>query len=92
MTFFHAGSLLSTGIVCTTPTAKPIIQPTAVPTKETIRDGSYPISSYFYAVTASPIGESAPYETNENIKAMLDWILSEQGQKIIEETGYVSLN
>jgi len=61
------------------------------PTKETIRDGSYPVSSNFYAITASPVGEPAPQETNDNIKEFLDWILSEQGQKIIEETGYVSL-
>lgn len=61
------------------------------PTKETIRDGSYPIASEFYAITASPIGQPSPQETNENIAAFLDWILSEQGQQIIEETGYVSL-
>ena len=62
------------------------------PTKETIRDDSYPISSYFYAVTASPIGESAPEESNVALAAFLDWILSDQGQKIIEKVGYVSLN
>ncbi len=61
------------------------------PTKETIRDGSYPISSYFYAVTASPIGESAPEETNPTLQAFLDWCLSEQGQWIVEEVGYVGL-
>ncbi len=59
------------------------------PTKETIRDGSYPISSYFYAVTASPIGEPAPEETNPTLKAFLDWCLSEQGQWIVEAAGYV---
>ena len=62
------------------------------PTKETIRDGSYPISSYFYAVTCSPIGEAAPKETDETLGAFLDWVLSPQGQAIIEEVGYVSLN
>ena len=61
------------------------------PTKETIRDGSYPISSSFYAVTASPIGQPAPETTNEKLAALLEWILSPQGQWIIEETGYVSL-
>ena len=61
------------------------------PTKETIRDGSYPISSYFYAVTASPIGESAPEENNPDLAAFLEWILSPQGQAIIEKVGYVSL-
>ena len=62
------------------------------PTVETIRDGSYPISSNFYAVTASPIGEPAPEEQNPDLKKLIDWILSEQGQWIIEQTGYVSVN
>ena len=62
------------------------------PTKETIREGSYPISSNFYAITASPIGEPAPEETNEDLRALIDWILSEQGQEIIEKTGYVGVN
>lgn len=62
------------------------------PTKETIRDGSYPISSYFYAVTAAPKGQSAPEDTNAVLRAFLDWILSEQGQSLVERTGYVSLD
>ena len=61
------------------------------PTKETIRSGEYPISSNFYAVTASPIGTPAPEETNEELRALIDWILSEQGQWLIEETGYVGV-
>ena len=61
------------------------------PTKETIRDGSYPVASEFYAVTAGPIGAPAPQEWNGYLKGFLDWILSEQGQRIIEETGYVAL-
>lgn len=60
------------------------------PTRETIRDGSYPIASEFYAVTAAPVGQPAPQETDPNIAALLDWILSEQGQEIIEKTGYVA--
>jgi len=62
------------------------------PTKETIRDGSYPLASEFYAVTISPAGTAPPYETDETISAFLDWILSEQGQEIVEKTGYVALN
>ena len=61
------------------------------PTKETIRSGEYPISSNFFAVTASPIGEPAPEETNGDLRAFIDWILSEQGQEIIELTGYVGV-
>lgn len=62
------------------------------PTKETIRSGEYPISSNFFAVTAAPIGQPAPEETNEDLRAFLDWILSEQGQELIEKTGYVGVN
>ncbi len=61
------------------------------PTKETIRDGSYPISSYFYAVTASPIGSPAPEESNETLRAFLDWCTGPQGQWIVEQVGYVSI-
>lgn len=61
------------------------------PTVDTIRDGSYPLASTFFAVTASPIGEPSPEENNEDLAALLNWILSEQGQRLIEETGYVGL-
>jgi len=55
------------------------------PTAENIRNGSYPIVTPMYAVT---------YEenTNENVDRLLDWILSEEGQYIIEETGYVGIS
>ena len=62
------------------------------PTRETIRSGEYPISSNFFAVTASPIGEPAPEESNGDLRAFIDWILSEQGQEIIELTGYVGVS
>lgn len=53
------------------------------PTEDTIRDGSYPFSSYFYAVTnGQPEG---------NVKALLDWILSDEGQSLMEQTGYVRI-
>lgn len=55
------------------------------PTVENIQNGSYPITTSLYAVT---------YEgnDNENVQKLLDWILSEEGQYIIEETGYVPVN
>jgi len=61
------------------------------PKKETIRDGSYPIASEFYAVTAAPIGAPPPQERDEVLAEFLDWILSNQGQELIEKTGYVAL-
>ncbi len=62
------------------------------PTKETIRDGSYPMASCFYAVTASPIGEPAPEETNADLAAFLAWCQGEQGQWLVEQVGYVAVN
>ena len=53
------------------------------PTKETIRSGDYPITNELYAVTAG--------SDNPHVEAFIDWILSDQGQKIIEKTGYVSI-
>jgi len=55
------------------------------PTAENMRNGSYPIVTPMYAVT---------YEenTNENVDLLLRWILSEEGQYIIEETGYVGIS
>lgn len=52
-----------------------------LPTKETICDGSYPIASDFYAVTTT--------ETAALCQPLLQWILSPQGQAIVEQTGYV---
>ena len=62
------------------------------PAKETIRDGSYPISDSFYAVTAAPIGQPDPRESDPQLDAFLRWILSEQGQQIIEASGYVGIS
>jgi phosphate transport system substrate-binding protein len=53
------------------------------PTKETIRNGSYPATMEFYVVTAG--------SENPHIEPFVNWILSKQGQTIIEETGYVSI-
>ena len=60
------------------------------PARETIRDGSYPIASQFYAVTCSPIGSPAPQETNPALGAFLDWCQGPQGQWLVEAVGYVS--
>ena len=53
------------------------------PTKESIRSGEYPITNELYAVTAS--------SDNPHVDAFIDWILSKQGQEIVEKTGYVSI-
>ena len=53
------------------------------PSIENIQNGSYPFVANFYAVTNG--------EPSGNAQILIDWILSPQGQRIIEETGYVPL-
>ncbi|MEI4770134.1 substrate-binding domain-containing protein [Psychrobacillus sp. FJAT-51614] len=53
------------------------------PTKETIRSGAYPIASEFYIVTAG--------SENPNVEKLIEWILSEQGQELVEKAGYVPI-
>jgi phosphate transport system substrate-binding protein len=51
-----------------------------LPTAETIKDKTYPISRYLYMyLKTKPTGEA---------KEFIDWILSPSGQKIIKEVGY----
>lgn len=54
------------------------------PTAENIRNGTYALTTPIYAVT---------YENNdnENVKKLIDWMLSDEGQYIIEESGYVGI-
>ena len=56
----------------------------AAPTSENIRNGSYPVLTPIYAVT---------YKENQNgnVDKLLEWILSDEGQYIINETGYVGI-
>ena len=55
------------------------------PTVENIKNGSYPITASLYAVT---------YEgnDNENVDKFIEWVLSDEGQYLIEKTGYVGVN
>lgn len=55
------------------------------PDGETISNGTYPIQTAYYAVmrTDEPEGSEA--------RMLLEWILSEQGQLVAEEAGYVKL-
>lgn len=54
------------------------------PTAENIRNGTYPIIAKFYAIYRAD-------NENENIPVLIDWILSDEGQTLIEESGYVRL-
>ncbi|MDR2589684.1 MAG: substrate-binding domain-containing protein [Oscillospiraceae bacterium] len=53
------------------------------PSIENIQNGTYPFVGDFYAVTNG--------EPKENTKLLIDWILSKQGQELIEKTGYIPL-
>ena len=55
------------------------------PSAENIQNGSYPIIAKFYAIYRAD-------NDNENIPVLIDWILSEEGQSIIEGSGYVRIN
>ena len=54
------------------------------PTVENIKNGTYPLSGDFYAVVRDDCSE----ETRE----LVDFILSEQGQYLVDDTGYVKIN
>lgn len=62
------------------PDAKLLAIDGVYPSSQTITDESYPFTSNFYAVTnGQPEG---------NVKKLIDWILSDEGQDLIEGTGY----
>ena len=52
------------------------------PDAANIENGTYPITNSFYAVTVKG-------RVSENTKKLLEWICGEQGQYIVEQTGYV---
>lgn len=55
------------------------------PNVENIKNDKYPITASLYAVTYKD-------NKNENVSKLIDWVLSEEGQEIIEKTGYVGIN
>ena len=54
------------------------------PNIENISNGTYPLGGAFYAIYRKG-------ETNENVYKTIDFICSPEGQKIIEESGYVPI-
>jgi phosphate transport system substrate-binding protein len=53
------------------------------PNKSTIQNREYPLTEEFYAITAN--------SENPNIEAFLQWILSPQGQYLVQKTGYTPI-
>ena len=54
------------------------------PSADNIRAGKYPIIAQFYAIYRAD-------NPNENIPVLIDWILSAEGQELIEKSGYVGI-
>lgn len=54
------------------------------PDKENISSGKYPITVDFYAVYRKD-------NSNPNIDSMIEWILSDEGQQIVEKSGYIPI-
>lgn len=54
------------------------------PDKENISSGQYPITVDFYAVYRKD-------NPNPNVNLILDWILSDDGQEIVEKSGYIPI-
>jgi len=55
------------------------------PSAENIQNGSYPVIAEFYAIYRAD-------NPNENIPILIDWILSDEGQELIEKSGYVRIH
>lgn len=55
------------------------------PSAENIANRTYPIVAQFYAIYRAD-------NDNPNIPVLIDWLLSDEGQTLIEETGYVRIN
>lgn len=55
-----------------------------MPEIETIKSGEYPIIENLYVITAE--------SENPNIQNLIDWVVGEQGQKLVEKTGYIGIN
>ena len=58
-------------------------EPGIEPRLESARSGQYPIARKLYLYTAG--------EPTSEVKAYIDWILSPEGQKIVEKEGFVPL-
>lgn len=61
------------------------------PDEDTIRSGEYPLTTELYAITV--IDKYSPTGTysKDTIEPFLEWMTGPQGQQIVADTGYVSL-
>jgi len=62
------------------------------PTTVNIANGAYPFANDFYAITVNREPETGTEaERIRNAEKLIEWILSPQGQSLVEKTGYVPL-
>ena len=64
--------------------AKAKDEPPVAPTVAAVHDKSYPLARSLHVYTLG--------EPQGAVKAYIDWILSDAGQKVVEESGYVPLS
>jgi phosphate transport system substrate-binding protein len=55
------------------------------PSRQSIRDQTYPFSADFYAATIKG-------RETQQTRALIEWILAPQGQDLVDKTGYVPLH
>lgn len=55
------------------------------PTDETIADGTYPLSKIVYAIYRKDEPE------NSTVRQLVNWLLTEEGQKVVEAGGYTKI-
>ena len=61
------------------------------PNTENIINGTYPFAGDFYAITAVNHKADAEEQRASNTDEFIKWMLSPQGQNLIQKTGYVPL-
>lgn len=61
------------------------------PDEETIRSGEYPLTTELYAITVLDKNSPTGTYSKDTIEPFLEWMTGPQGQQIVADTGYVSL-
>ncbi|MGB2579629.1 ABC-type phosphate transport system substrate-binding protein [Elusimicrobium simillimum] len=54
------------------------------PSETNVKNGVYPLSAEFYAVTTDKLA-------NPNADKLINWILSPQGQELVRKSGYTPI-
>lgn len=70
----------------TDPDSKLISVDGVYPTPETISNGSYPLSDGYYAVFDKSLAEDSA------VRSLISWLVSDEGQKVAAQEGYVPLH